>query len=407
MKPFSAIKEALKDIRRGKFVILVDDPKRENEGDFFLPAATITPAKVNFMIKHGRGLVCVALASGQARRLALPVMVPPYENTERTKVNFTVSVNAKRHITSGVSAFDRAKTIQVLANPHSKGDDLTRPGHVFPLIAHEDGLRARPGHTEAAVTLAQLAGWPLAGALCEILKDDGRMARLPDLIRVGKKFNIPLVAITDLISYVKTNPLPRVKSPSIRRTATAFLPTAYGTFKAFVYQSMIDNREHLALLLGDKRSPLLTRVHSQCLTGDTLGSLTCDCGEQLQMSLRLIQRAGHGLLLYLNQEGRGIGLTNKIKAYEKQKHGLDTVEANRVLGFAPDERNYQVAAEILHDLGVKDILLLTNNPDKIQALERQGIKVVKRLPLETAPTPINYHYLFTKKQKLGHHLNLV
>lgn len=407
MKPFSSVVSVLKDIRQGKFVILVDDPHRENEGDFFIPAERITPEKVNFMIKHGRGLVCVALERGQASRLALSLMVPSHENTENTKVNFAVSVNAKHGITSGISAFDRATTIQILADRHSKPDDITRPGHIFPLIAHEGGLTARQGHTEAAVTLAKLAGLNSAGVLCEILKDNGHMARLPNLIKVAKKFRIRLLSITDLVGYAKAHPISLMKSPSIVRTATAPLPTAHGTFKVFVYRSSIDNQEHTALLLGDKTSPMLARVHSQCLTGDTFGSLTCDCGEQLRMSFQLIQEAGGGVLLYLDQEGRGIGLTNKIRAYSQQKRGLDTVEANRALGFAADERNYSIAADILHDLGIQDISLLTNNPDKVNALQMHGIHVVKRLPLETTPTPTNRHYLSAKKRKLGHQLSLV
>ncbi|MBF8247451.1 MAG: GTP cyclohydrolase-2, partial [Bacteroidetes bacterium] len=284
MRPFSSVPSALKDITRGEFVVLVDDPDRENEGDFFIPAEKITPKKVNFLIKHGRGLVCVAVDSKQAARLALPLMVPSHENTENTKVNFAVSVNAKHNITSGISAFDRATTIQVLANPRSKPEDLTKPGHIFPLIAHEQGLAARQGHTEAAVTLAKLAGLNSAGVLCEIIKDNGKMARIPDLLKVAKKFNVRLLAITDLVQYVNTHPLRSVKVPSIVRTATAPLPTPYGVFQVFVYRSFIDNREHTALLLGDKINPLLARVHSQCLTGDTFCSLTCDCGEQLRES---------------------------------------------------------------------------------------------------------------------------
>lgn len=407
MRQFSTVPSALKDIRQGKFVILVDDPHRENEGDFFIPAEKITPEKVNFMIKHGRGLVCIALDSRQASRLALSLMVSSHENTENTKVNFAVSVNAKHGITSGISAFDRATTIQILAGRHSKPDDITRPGHIFPLIAHEDGLTARQGHTEAAVTLAKLAGFNSAGVLCEILRDDGRMARLSDLIKVAREFKIRLLAITDLVRYVNTHPISLNNAPSVVRTATAPLPTEYGTFKVFVYRSPIDNREHTALLLGNKTSPMITRVHSKCLTGDTFGSLACDCGEQLRRSFQLIREAGSGVLLYLDQEGRGIGLTNKIKAYSHQKRGLDTVEANRALGFAADERNYTIAADILHDLGIQDISLLTNNPDKINALRLHGIHIVKRLPLETTPTPTNRHYLSAKKRKLGHQLSLV
>ncbi len=407
MKSFSSIKEALRDIRKGKFVILVDDPKRENEGDFFILAELATPEKINFMMKYGRGLICVALENTQAARLSLPMMVPYHENTERTKVNFAVSLNAKRGITSGVSAYDRARTIRVLSNPRSKSENITRPGHVFPLIAHEDGLAARQGHTEAAVALARLAGMTPAGVLCEIVKENGRMARMPDLIAVAKQYNIRLVAISDLIRYIKKHPLSLVKAPSVLRVASASLPTLYGISKIVVYQSSFDNKEHVALFFGKKKSPMLVRVHSQCLTGDTLGSLTCDCREQLQKSLEIIQQSGSGILLYLNQEGRGIGLTNKIKAYAQQKRGMDTVEASRSLGFAPDERRYRIAADMLHDLKVRDVLLLTNNPAKIQGLELHGIRVIKRLPLEITPKRFNREYLSTKKQKLGHRLRLV
>lgn len=407
MKPFSRVQEALEDIRNGKFVILVDDPGRENEGDFLIPAEFATPEKVNFMITEGKGLLCVAMDGASASRLAIPLMVSSHENTESTKVNFGVSVNAARGIASGISAYDRAKTIQTLANPRSKSTDITRPGHIFPLVADDGGLRARQGHTEAAVALLRLAGLNPAGALCEILKENGRMARVPDLRKIAEKFGIRLLAITDLIRYIRAHPLPLGNSPSVVRTASAPLPTKHGKFQLFVYQSPIDKREHAALLLGKSVSPMLARIHSQCLTGDTLGSLTCDCGEQLQMSFEMIQRAGSGVLLYLNQEGRGIGLSNKIKAYAHQRRGLDTVEANRILGFAPDLRDYRIAAGMLHDLGIREITLLTNNPGKIKALEANGIRVVKRLPLETVPTADNYRYLATKKRKLGHRLNSV
>lgn len=407
MKSLSTVKQALKDIKKGKFIILVDDPSRENEGDFFIPAEFATPEKVNFMITEGKGLLCVAMESASASRLAIPLMVSSYENTESTKVNFGVSVNAVRGITSGISAYDRARTIQVLANPRSKSTDITRPGHIFPLVANEGGLKARQGHTEAAVALARLASLNPTGVLCEILKENGHMARVPDLAKIAERFGIRMLAITDLMRYMRKHPLLPTKSSTVIRTASAPLPTTNGTFQVIVYQSPIDKREHTAMLLGDVTSPMLTRIHSQCLTGDTLGSLTCDCGEQLQMSLEMIQRAGSGVLLYLDQEGRGIGLSNKIKAYARQARGLDTVEANRALGFAPDIRDYRIAADMLHDLGIREIFLLTNNPEKIKALKSNGIKVVKRVPLETTPTESNYRYLLTKKRKLGHRLNSV
>jgi 3,4-dihydroxy 2-butanone 4-phosphate synthase/GTP cyclohydrolase II len=407
MTPFSSIPEALEDIRQGKLIILIDNPDRENEGDFFMPAETATPEKVNFMLHNGRGLVCVALDIQQAQRLALSPMVPLHQNTESTKVNFTVSVNAKEQISSGISAFDRAKTIQVLANPDSSPEDITKPGHVFPLIAHPDGLAARQGHTEAAVTLSKLSGYQPAGVVCEILKDDGRMAKLPDLIAIAKKFNLRLVSIADLEEYIKSHPVEASKQSSVIRTAGAQLPTKYGTFDMHVFRSANDGLEHSALVFGDIQPSMLTRVHSQCVTGDTFGSLLCDCGEQLHTSLELIAQRKSGVLLYLNQEGRGIGLTAKIQAYAKQKAGLDTVQANLALGFAADQRNYQVAADMLHDLGIKEVELLTNNPDKKSALETYDIRVSKRVALQTKPNVYNRKYLTTKKQKLGHQLDLV
>ena len=409
MSPFVSVEQAIKQIKEGKFVIIVDDPNRENEGDFFIPAQTATAEKINFILKQARGLLCVALEKQQAARLDLPLMVPPHENTETTKVNFGVSVNAKKHTGSGVSAYDRAATIRALASSKSRPADITRPGHVLPLIAHQGGLKARAGHTEAAVLLAKLAGFSPAGVLCEILKDDGHMARLADLVKISKNFDIPILTIADLAKYktrdgIKTS---AEKYSSVRRTASAPLPTAYGKFQIFVYRSVADNLEHAVLVMGKKKSPMLTRVHSQCLTGDTFGSLTCDCGQQLKKSLEIIGQAGSGALLYLNQEGRGIGLTNKIKAYALQNRGRDTVRANLDLGFLPDERDYKIAADILRDLGIKSIKLLTNNPDKIRALKSYGIKVAKRFPLEVKPTAIDRQYLLTKKTKLGHKLKFI
>jgi len=407
MTAFSSIPEALEDIAQGKLIILIDNPDRENEGDFFMSAEAATPEKVNFMLHNGRGLVCVALDMQQAQRLALSPMVPIHQNTESTGVNFTVSVNAKDGITSGVSAFDRAKTIQILASPDARPQDITKPGHVFPLIAHPGGLTARQGHTEAAVSLSKLSGYRPAGVVCEILNDDGTMAKLPDLIKIAEKFSLKLVSIADLQSYTKSHPITMPSQSSVVRTATAQLPTKYGTFNMHVFRSTHDGLEHSALVMGDVQQPMLTRVHSQCVTGDTFGSLLCDCGEQLHKSLELIAKRGSGILLYLNQEGRGIGLTAKILAYAKQKAGLDTVQANLALGFAADERNYEVAADMLHDLDINDIELLTNNPDKKSALQKYDIRVSKRLGLETKPNAYNRKYLSTKKQKLGHQLDQV
>jgi len=406
-KALSTVQEALARLKKGGMILLVDDPRRENEGDLFMLAEAATPEKVNFMVTHGRGLVCVAIGSAQARRLALPLMVASHENTETTRVNFGVSVNAARGIDSGISAHDRAKTIRTLASPRSKAKDVTRPGHVFPLIAHDGGLRARQGHTEAAVTLAKLAGAHPAGVLCEVLRTDGRMARMPELMHMGEQFGLPVVAIRDLIRYIRTHPISKTTSSSVVREASAKLPTEYGTFDIHVYHSVLDKREHVALVLGDIEESMLVRVHSKCLTGDTLDSLMCDCGEQLRMSFGMIQRAGGGVLLYLDQEGRGIGLSNKIKAYAHQARGLDTVEANHALGFSPDERDYGIAADILRDLKIRDVSLLTNNPKKIRALRLRGIRVVKRVPLETAPNATNHRYLSTKKRKLGHRLRAV
>ena len=407
MTDFSSIPEALEDMKQGKLVIVVDNPNRENEGDFLMAAALVTPQKVNFMAQHGRGLICVAVDNQQAHRLNLPLMVPTHQNTENTKASFTISVDAKHGTTTGISAFDRATTIQVLANPDSQPADIVRPGHVFPLIAHPQGLAARQGHTEAAVTLSQLAGFAPAGVICEILNENGEMAQLPDLIIIAKKFGLRLISIVDLERYIKSHPIELTSYSSVTKTASAQLPTQYGTFDMHVFRSMNDGFEHSALVLGDIQSPMLTRVHSQCLTGDTFGSLLCDCGEQLDLSLKLIAKRGSGILLYLNQEGRGIGLSAKIQAYAKQKAGLDTVQANLALGFAADERNYQVAADILGSFDIRKIELLTNNPDKKSALEKYGIDVSKRVALEIQPNSYNRQYLSTKKQKLGHQLDLV
>jgi 3,4-dihydroxy 2-butanone 4-phosphate synthase/GTP cyclohydrolase II len=407
MNAFSSIPEALEDIKAGKLIILVDDPDRENEGDFFIPAELATPEKVNFMLHHGRGLLCVAVDMRQAQRLGLSPMVPIHQNTESTKVNFAISVNARRDITSGISAFDRAKTIAVLADPKARPSDITKPGHVFPLIAQPGGLNARQGHTEAAVTLSTLGNYSPAGVVCEILNEDGTMAKLPDLIKLAKKFGLRIVSISDLKQYTKSHAIIMPAQNSVIRTANAQLPTTYGTFDMYVFRSMHDGFEHSALVLGDIHSPMLTRVHSQCVTGDTFGSLLCDCGEQLHLSLQRIQDHGSGVLLYLNQEGRGIGLTAKIQAYAKQKAGLDTVEANLALGFAADERDYRVAADILRNLGITEIELLTNNPGKKSALEAYDIHVSRRVALEIEPTAYTHDYLVTKKQKLGHQLDLV
>ncbi len=410
MRATISIPQAIKEIKKGKMLILVDDPARENEGDFFLPAGLVTAKTVNFMTKHGRGLICVAVSSDRAVKLELPLMIPSLENTEKTKVNFTVSVNARRGISTGISAFDRAKTIRILANLASKPRDLTKPGHVFPLVAAEKGLAGRAGHTEAAVTLAALADFEPAGALCEILREDGRTANISDLLKIGKKFDIPLLRISDLARYAEKHPLSLNTVPAHRvmKTASARLPTSHGFFQIIIYKSLDDNREHTVLLAGKPGiKPILTRVHSRCLTGDTLLSLRCDCGPQLHQSMKMIKARGQGVIIYLNQEGRGIGLTNKIKAYRLQEKGFDTVEANHQLGFVSDARDYRVAAEILRDLGISRVELLTNNPAKQKQLKAAGIEVAACLPLEIEPNEINSKYLTVKKRKLSHRLTYV
>lgn len=403
MSAFSPIADVLEDIKSGKLIILVDDPDRENEGDFFIPAVCVTPETVNFMLLHGRGLLCVALDMQQAQRLGLSPMVPLHQNTESTKVNFAVSVNAKHGITSGISAFDRAQTIAVLARPDSRPEDITKPGHVFPLIADPGGLIARQGHTEAAVSLVALGGYPPAGVVCEILNDDGTMAKLPDLINIAQKFDLKIASIADLKAYIKSHPIIMSAQSSVVETATAQLPTTHGTFDIHVFRSIYDGFEHSALVFGNVGSvPVLTRVHSQCLTGDTLTSLRCDCNAQLHQSMELIKANGSGVILYLNQEGRGIGLSNKIKAYALQDQGYDTVEANHLLGLPTDARNYTVAADMLRDLGIGSIDLLTNNPEKEVQLRNLGVQIHAIVPLETLPNQANIDYLKTKKLKLGH-----
>lgn len=406
-KQLTPLPEALELLKKGRMIILVDDPRRENEGDLFMLADAATPEKVNFMVTHGRGLLCVAVEREQARRLALPLMVPKHENTETTQVNFAVSVNAARGIGSGISAHDRARTIQVLASKNPQPKDITKPGHVFPLIAHDGGLAARQGHTEAAVALARLAGASPAGVLCEVLREDGHMARMPELKKLSERFDLPLLAIRDITRFVRTHPIEKKQTSSVAREATAKLPTEYGTFDIHVYHSLLDKREHVALVLGNLSSAVLTRVHSKCLTGDALGSRTCDCGPQLRASLQMIQSAGSGILIYLDQEGRGIGLANKIRAYAHQAKGLDTMEANEALGFASDLRTYDAAADILRDLGVTGISLLTNSPHKLRSLKKHGIRIRRRVPLEMVPHETNRHYLATKKRKFGHRLKTV
>jgi len=398
-KTFTTVKEAIEDIRKGKFLIVVDDKNRENEGDLIIAAERLTPEVINFMTKQARGLICVAMTIQRLEELKLPLMVE--RNTSLHKTNFTVSVDAKKGVTTGISAYDRALTIKKLIDSRTKPEDLAKPGHIFPLKACEGGVLVRAGHTEAAVDLAKLAGLYPAGVICEIIKSDGRMARLPQLKIIAKRFNLKILTIADLIFYRRS------REKLVKKVSKAKLPTRYGEFTIIAYKSLTDSEEHIALVKGkiNKKEPILVRVHSQCLTGDVFNSLRCDCGDQLNKALEIISREGRGIFLYMRQEGRGIGLHNKIKAYALQDKGLDTVEANKALGFPPDLRDYGIGAQILRDLGVRQMKLLTNNPKKVIGLEAYGLKIVEILPLVVPPRVENINYLKTKKEKLGHFFN--
>ncbi|MDA1648291.1 bifunctional 3,4-dihydroxy-2-butanone 4-phosphate synthase/GTP cyclohydrolase II [Bacillus cereus group sp. BY9-3LC] len=396
---FHRIEEALEDLKQGKVVIVCDDENRENEGDFIALAEYITPETINFMITHGRGLVCVPITEGYAERLQLEPMVA--HNTDSHHTAFTVSID---HVstTTGISAHERATTIQELLNPASKGTDFNRPGHIFPLIAKEGGVLRRAGHTEAAVDLAQLCGAEPAGVICEIINEDGTMARVPDLIQFAKQFDIKMITIEDLIAYRRHN------ETLVTREVEITLPTDFGTFHAIGYSNSLDTKEHIALVKGDISTgePVLVRVHSECLTGDVFGSCRCDCGPQLHAALTQIEREGKGVLLYMRQEGRGIGLLNKLRAYKLQEEGFDTVEANEKLGFPADLRDYGIGAQILKDLGLQHLRLLTNNPRKIAGLQGYDLEVIERVPLQMPAKEENKTYLQTKVNKLGHLLNL-
>jgi 3,4-dihydroxy 2-butanone 4-phosphate synthase / GTP cyclohydrolase II len=395
--PFDSIESALDDIRKGKLVVVVDDEDRENEGDVVTAAENVSPEMVNFITKEARGLLCVSITKQRARDLDLDMMVSA--NTSLHETPFTISVDSKLPgTTTGISTYDRAVTIRQLADPFAKSSELARPGHIFPLRAMDGGVLRRVGHTEAAVDLARLAGFQPVGLLCEILADEGTMARLPELLKFKEKFGMKLITIKDLVAY-------RIqKEKLVKRAVEVKLPTHFGEFKLIAYETLIDDKNHLALVKGDVANgePVLLRVHSSCATGDLFGSMRCDCGEQLATAMMMIEKEGRGVLLYIMQEGRGIGLINKLKAYNLQDDGLDTVEANEKLGFKADLRDYGIGAQIISDLGIKKMRLMTNNPKKVVGLEGYGLEVTERVPLVIDANIINKEYLDTKRDKMGH-----
>ncbi len=396
----ATIPEAIEDIKAGKFIIIVDDMDRENEGDLAIAAEMVTADAINFMTLRARGLICLPVTGARLDELQIPLMVN--KNTSKFSTAFTVSIEAKHGVSTGISAADRAHTIKTMIDPQTTPADIVQPGHIFPLRAREGGVLARAGHTEAIVDMARLAGLYPAGVICEILNEDGSMARLPQLKTLAEKFGIRIVTVADLIAYRYRH------ERLVHRVAEARLPTVHGEFTAIAFKSNIDPDEHMALVMGDitTEEPVLVRVHSECVTGEVFGSLRCDCGEQIKLAMQTIAKEGRGVVLYMRQEGRGIGFHNKIRAYALQDKGMDTVEANLSLGFAPDLRDYGVGAQILADLGLHDIRLLTNNPKKVIGLESFGLKVVETVPIIIPPNPYNCHYLETKQKKLGHILRM-
>ena len=395
------VKEVLEDLKQGKMIILVDDEARENEGDLTIAAEKVTPEAINFMAKYGRGLICLALSPENVEKLKLPLMV--YDNRSPYQTAFTVSVEARQGVTTGISAADRAHTILTAVAEDARSEDLIQPGHVFPLRARRGGVLFRTGQTEGSVDLARLAGLNEAAVICEIMNEDGTMARMPDIEKFSKKHDMKIAAVADIIAY-------RMQTESfVHSAAETILPTPYGEFKAIAFSNDIDDYEHLALVKGDidPDREVMVRVHSECLTGDVFGSYRCDCGEQLKRAMEMVQEEGLGVILYLHQEGRGIGLVNKLKAYKLQDEGFDTVEANEQLGFDPDLRDYGVGAQILVALGVRKMKLITNNPRKIIGLEGYNLQVTGRVPIEIEPRPENRKYLLTKCQKLGHLMNVL